>query len=233
MMTILAVGLAACAPPAAVQTTSPTPQPGAPQTPSTPSREEMLRRAEELRRATAPASPRQVNFGWVLDEAGARFQGRGVARFEAPRRFRLDLFGPRGETYLAAALVDGEPRVPPALLERFRLPSPALLWAAVGVIAPPDDAVLLEATARGNETTLRYRLGEDVLEYREEGGRLQSVRRRSGGAVAESIDLTYNDTGPARAQYRDWAAYRTLNLTIESSTDVQQFSEDTWRPAGT
>jgi len=230
----LALALAACAPPAAVQTPSPSPAPGtgAAETPG-PSAEEMRRTAEALRRATSPASPRQVNFGWMLDEAGARFTGRGVARYEAPRRFRLDLFGPRGETYLAAALVDGEPRVPPALLERFELPSPALLWGAVGVVAPPAEAALLEAATRGEETTLRYQLGADVLEYRSAGDRLQSVRRRSGGGVAESIDLTWNQAGLVRAQYRDWAAYRTLNLTIESSTDVEPFSDDTWRPAGT
>ena len=230
MMTMVAGALAACAPPAAVQTA---PAPGT--TPAAPpaSAEEMQRGADALRRTTAPASPRQVNFGWVLDEAGARFQGRGVARFEAPRRFRLDLFGPRGETYLAAALVDGEPRVPPALLERFALPSPALLWATVGVIEPPAGARLLESTTRGDETTLRYQAGDDVLEFRADGTRLQTVRRRRGSAVAESIDLTWTDPGLSRAQYRDWAAYRTLNLTIESSTDVAQFPEDTWRPAGT
>ncbi|MBW3569554.1 MAG: hypothetical protein KY467_00480, partial [Gemmatimonadetes bacterium] len=214
---------------AAPGTAAPAPDPSAP----APTEEEMRRSADELRRATVPASPRQVNFAWTLDEAGARFTGRGVARFQAPRRFRLDLFGPRGETYLAAALVDGEARVPPALLERFRLPSPALLWGAVGVVEPPADARLLEASARGDETTLRYQAGDDVLEYRARGGRLQSVRRRRGSAVAESIDLTYNDQGVSRAQYRDWAAYRTLNLTTESSSDVQPFSEDTWRPAGT
>ena len=231
---LFACALAACAPPAASVEAGPAPQPapGGTQAPAQ-SREEMLRNADELRRATAPASPQQVNFGWQLDEAGARFQGRGVARFEAPRRFRLDLFGPRGETYLAAALVDGDVRAPAALLERFRLPSPALLWGAVGIIEPPADAVLLDAATRGDETTLRYRLGDDVLEYRHQGGRLQSVRRRSGGAVAESIDLTYNATGQSRAQYRDWAAFRTLNLTIESINNVEQFPEDTWRPAGT
>ncbi|HEY0015313.1 MAG TPA: hypothetical protein VGC13_03310 [Longimicrobium sp.] len=230
---MIAILAAACAP-APVVETGPAPRPGVPQTPEqAQSQEEMLRTAEELRRATAPVSPRQVNFGWQLDEAGARFTGRGVARFEAPRRVRLDLFGPRGETYLAAALVDGEVRAPAALLERFELPSPALLWGAVGIIAPPAEATLLEAATRGDETTLRYRLGADVLEYRDVGGRLQSVRRRGGGGVAESIDLTYNGAGLARAQYRDWAAFRTLNLTIESSNDVEQFSEDTWRPAGT
>lgn len=233
--TLMAAGaLAACTPPPP-PATGPAPEPGSSAQPgrAAPTEQEMLQIAEELRRATAPVSPRQMNFRWELDEAGARFQGRGVARYEAARRVRLDLFGPRGETYLAAALVDGELRAPPALIGRFELPSPALLWGAVGIIAPPADARLLEASVRGEETTLRYQAGDDVLEYRDSGGRLQSVRRRRGSAVAESIDLTYNDQRLSRAQYRDWAAYRSLNLTIESSTDVAQFPEDTWRPAGT
>lgn len=228
-MLIIAGALAACTPPP--PSTGPAPETGSSTQPA-PSAQDVQRIADEARRATAPASPRQVNFRWELDEAGARFQGRGVARYEAPRRSRLDLFGPRGETYLSAALVDGELRGPPALMGRFELPSPALLWGAVGVVEPPAGARLLEASTRGAETTLRYQAGEDVLEFRAEGARLQSVRRRRGSAVAESIDLTYNDQGLSRAQYRDWAAYRSLNLTIESSTDVEQFSEDTWRPAG-
>ncbi|WP_420124979.1 hypothetical protein [Longimicrobium sp.] len=231
---IIAGALAACTPPPA-PATGPAPEPGSTAQPGqpAPSAQDMQTLAADARRATVPDAPRQVNFGWELDEAGARFQGRGVARYEAPRRSRLDLFGPRGETYLAAALVDGEPRVPPGLMGRFQLPSPALLWGAVGVIEPPAGARLLEASNRGAVTTLRYQAGDDVIEYRAEGGRLQSVRRRRGSAVAESIDLTYNDQGLSRAQYRDWAAYRSLNLTIESSTDVLQFPEDTWRPAGT
>ena len=225
--------LAACTPPATTQTpsTGPAPQPGPPGPPAPPADPAAV--AAELQRATAPASPRQVNFAWQLDEAGARFNGRGVARFVAPTRFRLDLFGPRGETYLAAALVDGQPRVPAALAGRFSLPSPALLWGAVGVVAPPVEARLLETAVDNGVTTLRYQLGEDVLEYRARGGRLESVRRRSRGGVAESIDLDYNDQGLARAQYRDWAAYRTLNLTPESSTDVQSFPDATWTPPGT
>jgi hypothetical protein len=216
--------LGACAPAATSQQPSPAPGEAA----ADPS---IL--AAEAARATVPASPRQMSFGWELDEAGARFRGRGVARVAAPARFRLDLFGPRGETYLAAALVDGEARVPPALAERFPLPSPALLWGAVGVIAPPADARLLGATGDARAATLRYQLGGDVLEYRTREGRLQTVRRSSRGGTAESIDLTWNDRGLARAQYRDWAAYRTLNLTLESSTDVASFPPDAWTPPGT
>jgi hypothetical protein len=221
--------LAACAPAATSQTPAPGPAP-APGQPAAPDPSVL---AAQTARGTVPAGPRQVNFAWELDEAGARFQGRGVGRMVAPTRFRLDLFGPRGETYLAAALVDGEARVPPALIERFRLPSPALLWGAVGVIAPPAEARLLSAAPDGAVTVLRYQLGDDVLEYRTRDGRLQTVRRSARGGTAESIDLEYNATGLARARYREWAAYRTLNLTLESSTDVSSFPESTWAPPGT
>jgi hypothetical protein len=190
--------------------------------------------AAELGRATLPAGPRRTTFEWELDEAGARFRGRGVARYEAPERFRLDLFGPRGESYLAAALVGEEPRVPPAVQERFALPSPALLWAAVGVVRAPAGAVLADATEAGGAVTLRYRLADgDVLEYRARGGRLESLRRTRGRGVAESVELTHDARGVARAQYRDWAAYRTLTLTVEAHADAAPFPDDTWTPPGT
>jgi hypothetical protein len=190
--------------------------------------------ADALRRATVPGSPRQAQFGWSLDEAGSRFSGRGVARYAAPDRFRLDLFGPRGETVLAAALVDETPRIPPAVAERFKLPSTALLWAAVGVVRPPSAARLQSATDEGGRVTLRYDLGADgTLEYHAQGGRLQSVRRTKGGGVQESVELERASDGALKAaRYRDWPAYRNLNLTLESSTDVASFPQDVWSPPG-
>ncbi len=126
--------------------------------------------AAALRAATTPSSPRQARFGWSLDEAGSRFSGSGVARYVAPERFRLDLFGPRGETYLAAALVGETARIPAQVAERFKLPSPALLWAAVGVVRPPSATRLTSATDEGGRVTLRYDLGPDgTLEYRAQG----------------------------------------------------------------
>jgi hypothetical protein len=189
--------------------------------------------AAELQRATLPSSPRQANFTWALDESGARFNGRGVARFRAPDRFRLDLFGPRGETYLAAALVDETPRVPAALEQRFRLPSPALLWGALGVVRPPSAARLLDASTSNGVTTVRYDLGgEGTLEYRARGGVLQGVRRLRGGGVQESIDLEHTGSTLRSARYREWNALRTLNLSLESTNDVASFPEDIWSPPG-
>ena len=191
--------------------------------------------AEALRRGSIPSSPKQAQFGWALDEAGSRFSGRGVARYQAPERFRLDLFGPRGETYLAAALVGETPRVPPQVTERFRLPSPALLWAAVGVVRPPSGARLASATDEGGRVTVRYDLGADgTLEYRARGGRLESLRRLRGSAVQESLELERAADGAIRsARYRDWIALRNLNLTLESSTDAASFADDVWSPPGT
>jgi hypothetical protein len=191
--------------------------------------------AAALRRATLPSSPKQARFGWSLDEAGSRFSGRGVARYQAPDRFRLDLFGPRGESYLAAALVGETPRVPASVTERFRLPSPALLWAAVGVVRPPSSARLASATDEGGRVTVRYDLGaEGTLEYRARGGRLESLRRLKGSAVQESLELERAADGAVRsARYRDWPALRNLNLTLESSTDAATFSDDVWSPPGT
>ena len=220
--------LAACAA-APARVAGPAPAAGAPA-------QDAFAIAAQLQRATLPSSPRQANFTWSLDESGARFNGRGVARFRAPDRFRLDLFGPRGETYFAAALVDETPRVPAAITEqRFSLPSPALLWAAVGVVRPPASARLLNASNAGGTTSVRYDLGDEgTLEYRARAGVLQGVRRLRGGGVQESIDLEHGSDGALRgARYREWIALRTLNLSLESTNDVASFSEDIWSPPGT
>lgn len=191
--------------------------------------------AAELQRATLPASPRQITFQWALDEAGAGFRGRGVGRYTAPTRFRLDLFGPRGESYLSAALVDGQLRVPAAVGDRFRLPSPALLWAAAGIFAPPADARLAGGRVEDGVLTLRYDAGEQgTLEFRARENALLSVRRLRAGGVQESVDLERGGDGALRqARYRDWPAFRTLTLTLEASTDVPGFPDEIWTPPGT
>src|SRR5690606_13563466 len=77
---------------------------------------------------TALDRPLHVVFAWTLQEREARFSGRGVTRYEPPGRARLDLFGPRDETYLSAALVDMELRLPRGMPD-VPLPPPPLLWS--------------------------------------------------------------------------------------------------------
>ena len=192
--------------------------------------------ASALQQATTPAAPRQATFEWTLDEQGSRVRGRGAIRFQAPERLRLDLFGARGETYLAAALVGEEFRLPPAATQGVALPSPALLWSALGVIRPPAGAPLVLAAMSDTVAILRYELpGGEQLEYRaaHEGGntRLLQVERRARRGVLETIRLEYGAQDElARTRYRDWAAYRDLVFETETIRDVPSFPESIWRP---
>lgn len=191
--------------------------------------------ARELVAATEPARRVQVNFGWTLDEAGSRVRGRGVVRLAPPDRLRLDLFGPRNETVLAAALVGDEARLPAGARPTVAIPSPALLWAGLGVIRPPSDASLSTATATGEATILRYQTPSgEVYEYRVLQGsepRLQQLQRLGSRGPLETVSLERGDSGElSRARYRDWAAYRDLTLDIESTVDADAFPEEIWTP---
>jgi hypothetical protein len=189
--------------------------------------------AAELVRATTPGSPQQINFEWSLDEAGSRLRGRGVARVEAPDRIRLDLFGPRGETYLAAALVGEEFRLPPGVTGGVPLPSPALLWSALGVVRPPDTAELAEASSTGDALTVRYRWNGDTFAYRALGEplALETLTRSGRSGARETVQLTRDAAGALRTtRYRELDAFRELVLTVETVVDVDRFPAEIWRP---
>jgi hypothetical protein len=194
--------------------------------------------AAELVRATVPAQPRQYSFGWTLEEGGSRVKGRGVIRAAAPERLRLDLFGPRNEGYLSAALVGGDFRfhggatsLPPGVA----LPSPALLWGALGVLQPPRGAELVEARASDSVSVLRYRVGEDeFFQFRLSTSarpRLEQVERIGPSGVLETVRVERDDSGSLqRTRYRDWSAYRDLTFDVESVQDVESFPESVWNP---
>jgi hypothetical protein len=193
--------------------------------------------AAELRRASLPDGPRQITFAWTLDEAGSRVRGRGVGRMVAPERVRLDLFGPRGETYLAAALVEDEFRLPQGATGAVPLPSPSLLWASVGVVQPPSQARLLSATSTESELILRYSGDEgETIEYRAalQPLRLTSVSRSVQRGANETLQLTWDMAGTLQStRYRDLSAFRELVLTIEETSAVASFPATIWRPDGT
>jgi len=193
--------------------------------------------AAQLQAATAIDGPRQVNFGWTLDESGSRVRGRGVARLVAPERIRLDLFGQRGESYVSAALVDGEFRVPGGVAGAVPLPSPALLWGAVGVVQPPAGARLAGASATDREIVVRYETGGgETFEYRAAGEplRLNSMSRAGRTGVIESLQLSWGADGVLQnTRYRNLEAFRELVFTVESVDAVAAFPPSIWSPDGT
>jgi hypothetical protein len=192
--------------------------------------------AAELVRATAAPRLQRITFTWTLNEAGSKVSGRGVVRVEAPRRIRLDLFGPQNTTVLAAALVDDEYRFPAGVTPGVALPSPALFWGGMGVIRPPEGATLIGANAQDSTTVLRYRAPDGTTyqyEARRSGAliRLDALERSGNGGRMETVRLTRDPAGRIQtAAYRNWAAFRELTLETGDITDVTSFPESTWEP---
>ncbi|HEY8484862.1 MAG TPA: hypothetical protein VIL13_09640 [Longimicrobiales bacterium] len=202
-------------------TGTPAPQPVGPASPSV---------AEEAARAIAPDQPLRIVFDWTLQEREARFSGRGVARVEPPYRARLDLFGPRGDTYLSAAVVDDEVRLPPAAARAAAIPPPTLLWSALGVVRPPEGATLVATAQDGDRTRLEYVEGKDRWRFLLEGGRLRQAELDRAGAGRQTVELKGEAALglPREAVYRDWAQYIELNLTLVEAGNVEPFPPEIW-----
>lgn len=179
---------------------------------------------------TAPAGPLRMVFDWRIQDGEARFSGSGVARIQPPLRARLDLFGPRGDGYLSAALVDAEIRLPPGV-NAPRLPPPAMMWAVLGVVAPPADAVLVGTRADPGRTELHYTAGEGRLRYTLEQGRLREVHwDGSLGRMVVELRGTAELGVPREALYRDLSAYTELMLNLERVDEVDSYPPETWTP---
>ena len=179
---------------------------------------------------TAPDAPLRVVFDWVILDGEARFTGSGAARIEPPYRARLDLFGPRGEGYLSAALVDSDVRLPPGT-GTVPLPPPALMWAVLGVVAPPPGAVLAGTLVEEERAELHYSVGESRLRYVLEGGRLSEVRWEGDGRRMD-VGLSGSAPGglPREAVYRDWSGYTELRMNVEQVDEVEPYPPEIWTP---
>src|SRR5690606_40379626 len=59
-------------------------------------------------------------------------------------------------------------RLPPAATQAVELPSPALLWAALGVFRAPPGGTLASATAGEGGASLTYGEGEERFGFRAE-----------------------------------------------------------------
>lgn len=187
--------------------------------------------AERLAQATAPDRPLRIVFEWDARERDGRFKGQGVARVEDPYRVRLDLFGPRGESYLTAAAVERNLRLPPNIAPTTVPPAP-MLWSVLGVFLPPNEADLVSARADGDRRQLDYSDGEDSWHFEFRRDRLQSVEWRGARDERRTVELSGKDTFglPKKVVFRDWAAFTELTLQLEEVENVEPYSPDVWSP---
>lgn len=182
---------------------------------------------------TAPEGALQIIFEWRAREREGRFEGRGAARVQDPYHARLDLFGPRGEGYLSAALVGDELRLPRAGSE-IELPPPALLWSVLGIFHPPQGAELVATQRDGRKARLDYRRGGDRWRFEFEDGRLRRAEWVPNGGGKHTVELRGDAAYslPAEAVYRDWVAFTELTLKLDEAERVEPFPPDVWTPGG-
>jgi hypothetical protein len=176
----------------------------------------------------------QVIFRWTVREPDLRLEGMGVARLQHPDRARLDLFMENGEAVLAASLVEDQLRA----REGTRLqvvPSPALLWASLGVFRPGEGVTLLGAEAFDDDVfRLRYRLPDgDELRYELRSGRVTEVELRHEGNATHRVALNREGGGelPKETTYRNLASFSELKVTVETVERVDSHPSDIWYPA--
>ncbi|MCI0435721.1 MAG: hypothetical protein L0271_19060 [Gemmatimonadetes bacterium] len=173
--------------------------------------------------------PVEVIFAWTLQEREARFTGDGLGRIAPPHHARVDLFGPRGEAYIAAALVDLELRLPEGVAE-VPLPPPSLFWAVLGVLRPPANATLVAATENGGDPELEYAHENERWRFRFQDGRLHSAEWTGSGDGRRTVEIDGDASHglPAQATYRDWPAFRELRLTVRKVLEVDAFPPGIW-----
>lgn len=182
--------------------------------------------------ATAPDRPLSVVFDWRIRDGEARFSGSGSARIQPPLRARLDLFGPRGDGYLSAALVDREIRLP-AGVDAPRLPPPAMMWAVLGVVHPPVGATLVGTRDEPGHTELHYTVGDGRVRYRLHDGRLgQVLWDGPHGRMVVEVSGGAEFGLPKEAIYRDMSASTELMLNLERVDEVDPYPPETWNPGG-
>jgi len=183
---------------------------------------------DSAEQATAPQRPQHITFNWALTDRDARFSGKGVVRLASPYRARLDLFGPRGETYVIAVLDGQQLQLAPAAASEM-LPPQAFLWASLGVLrrpAQPLSAVRrsnsgVELAFEGNSDRWRFNLGPEGL---------RQVEWQGPDGGRRTVELTGSAAAglPQRGAYRDWMAFRELTLTVTGVETVDGFAEDIW-----
>jgi hypothetical protein len=187
----------------------------------------------QLIAATAPDTALRITFDWVLQEREARFTGKGLARVEGPYHARLDLFGPRGDTYLSSALVEMELRLPPGVqLADVPIPPPALFWSAMGTFRPPEGATLQATTRSGDNATLVYSAPHAKWTFEFQGTALRRAEWNDEKTGRQTVELTPGGALglPKQSVYRDWPAFRQLTITLDQASNADPFPPDTWTP---
>ena len=187
---------------------------------------------------TAPARTQAVRFRWRYQDERARYAGRGMVRVAPPDSLRFDYAGPLG-LGVGAAVVLGDSVVWAEPADKFRtlVPAVRMLWAALGTVRAPPDAVVRGRVVPGAGQTRwlwRFIDGLDTLDYAftartgGEGG-LDAEWRRRGKVLARSRTAWTADRVPTAARIDFPQSPAWFELTVVGVDTVAVIPPALWR----
>ena len=179
--------------------------------------------------AVLPPSHRKLTFRWEYRDRDLLARGEGRALIAPPDSVRLD-FAVAGGMGSGHAWLFGDTVVSGGGGERIKryLPSPLLLWAALGRF----DVPATDTTVRVDGDTLRADLGtsggdpakSNVWRVAFLDARLVGLERLSAGRVRETVVRRKNED----IRFENPSAGRSLTLTHVRSDTVAEIDPELW-----
>lgn len=179
--------------------------------------------SSDLRSYDLPRGSSQKVITWELQEGPMFLRGEGLVRVSYPDTARVDLQVSGGFGGGVSVILIGDRAVfPPGAMMTHLLPSPPLLWAALGRLSP---IAASDTTVRIQGDTLRADLGNPVQwRVNAVNNRLTMLERVSDGRIAEITSLTESGT----VIYEN-PRKRKLVIRIHNTTQVDSFEPRVWR----
>lgn len=170
-----------------------------------------------------PRGSSQKVITWELQEGPMFLRGEGIVRVAYPDTARVDLQVSGGFGGGVSVVLIGDNAVfPPGAMMTHLLPSPPLLWAALGRLSP---IAASDTIVRVQGDTLRADLG-DPVQWRVNAvnNRLTMLERVTDGRIAEVTSVT----DPGVVIYES-PRKRKLVIRIRNTTQVDRFESRVWR----
>jgi hypothetical protein len=198
--------------------------------PPPPGQQQVVDTAAEARvaEATTPTRRLHVLFDWSVDDPSIKMSGKGALRLDRAARGRVDLFGPRGETIMAAIVENDQMRIVPAFAANM-LPPASLMWSVLGVFRRPTDAPLTRTAVDNGALILDYSRDGTLWRFRFTDNVMRSTEWTSGNG-RRTVELS-GSAGlgvPRSVHYRDWTEFRELKLEVTNVEETQGFEPDVW-----
>jgi len=182
---------------------------------------------------TLPRRDTAIRFRFRYEDRRRRWGGHGTARMAPPDSLRFDYTGPLG-LGSGAAVVVGDSAVWADPEENFRslVPAVRMLWAAFGVVRPPDSAASVAGGPAPPRTVWRFIRDADTLDYVASDGAprtLEAEWRREGKVVARSRTELAVGAQPAKARIDFPEAPARFELTVVAVDTAAVFAPSLWR----